>query len=74
MHSTYHIRIKKQYAAALIEDLQKVDAVEFLVGEEEDTEISPARLTEVKRRIDYYDKNPNELVSWDEVRKRLKFR
>ncbi len=74
MHSTYHIRIKKQYAAALIEDLQKVDAVEFLVGQEEDTEISPAQLTEVKRRIDYYDKNPNELVSWDEVRKRLKFR
>ena len=27
---TYHIRIKKNYAAAIIKDLQKLDAVELL--------------------------------------------
>ena len=73
MHSTYHLRIKKEYAASLIEDLQKADAVEFLAGQEEETDISASQMEEVKRRIEYYDKNPNELVSWDEVRKRLKF-
>ena len=31
------------------------------------------QMDEVKRRIDYYDKNPQELVSWEEVRTRLKF-
>jgi len=41
MAATYHIRIKKEYAAALIEDLQKVDADEFLAGQQESTEVSP---------------------------------
>ncbi len=72
MHTTYHVRIKKEYAAALIEDLEKVDAVELLV-DEENIEIPQSQIDEMKKRIDYYDKNPHELISWDEVRKRLKF-
>ncbi len=28
--SSYHIRIKKEYASAIIEDLQLVDAIEIL--------------------------------------------
>ena len=32
--NTFHIRIKKQYAAALIEDLIKVHAVESIPEEE----------------------------------------
>ena len=73
MHATYHIRIKKEYAAALIEDLKKVDAVELLNDESEELEIPQWQMDEVKRRIEYYDKNPHELVLWDEVRKLLKF-
>ena len=72
MSATYHIRIKKEYAAALIEDLQKVNAVEF-IAEKDDIDIPQWQMDEVKRRIDYYDKNPQELVSWEEVRTRLKF-
>ncbi len=72
MFTTYHIRIKKEYAAELIEDLQKTDAVELLDKQEDDIEISEQQMEEVKRRIAYYDKNPHELVSWEEVRKRLK--
>ena len=34
MSATYHIRIKKEYATAIIEDLQKKDAVEFVPEEE----------------------------------------
>ena len=72
MSATYHIRIKKEYAAALIEDLQKVNAVEF-IAEKDDIDIPQWQMDEVKRRIDYYDKNSQELVSWEEVRTRLKF-
>ena len=72
MSATYHIRIKKEYAAALNEDLQKVNAVEF-IAEKDDIDIPQWQMDEVKRRIDYYDKNPQELVSWEEVRTRLKF-
>jgi len=72
MHTTYHIRIKKEYAAELIEDLQKMDAVELLDKHEDDIPVSQSQMDEVGKRIAYYDKNPHELVSWDEVRKRLK--
>ncbi len=72
MQATYHIRIKKDYAAALIEDLQKMEAVEFINDKEADIEIPQFHQDEVKRRIDYYDKNPHELISWEDVRKSLK--
>ncbi len=72
MSTTYHIRIKKEYVAALIEDLQKTDAVELLEKHVDDFEISNAQIAEVKRRIEYYDKNPDKLASWDKVRKQLK--
>ena len=71
MQSTYHIRIKKEYAAELIEDLEKADAVELLADGPESNDIPKWQMDEVKRRIDYYDKNPHELVSWEDVRKRL---
>jgi hypothetical protein len=29
-NTTYHIKIKKEYAAAIIEDLKQVDAIEIL--------------------------------------------
>jgi putative addiction module component (TIGR02574 family) len=72
MSTTYHIRIKKEYAAALIEDLQKTDAVELIEKHEDDVDISDEQVAEVRRRIAYYDANPGKLLSWDEVRKRLK--
>ncbi len=72
MQATYHIRIKKDFAAALIEDLHKMEAVEFICDKEADIEIPQWQQDEVKRRIDYYDKNPQELISWEDVRKSLK--
>lgn len=35
MALTYHIRIKKDYAASLIEDLEKVDAIELISQEDQ---------------------------------------
>jgi len=73
MSATYYLRIKKEYATALIEDLRKIDAVEFISVQEEDIDIPQWQMDEVKRRIEYYDKDPHELVLWEEVRKRLNF-
>jgi Putative addiction module component len=49
-----------------------VDAVEFISDGETDIPIPQWQIDEVKRRIEYYDKHQNELVPWEEARKRLK--
>ncbi len=54
------------------ENIQKPEST-FSCNAGETMALSRTQMEQVKRRIDYYDKNPHELVSWDEVRKRLKF-
>ena len=49
MPDTLHLRIKKQYAAALIEDLIKVDAVESV--EEDTIELTPAQKTALDKEL-----------------------
>lgn len=61
---TYHIRIKKEYAAAIIEDLQKKDAVE-LVPEDEAFDVPQWQKDEVRKRIDKYKNNPELLIDED---------
>jgi Putative addiction module component len=70
MPDIYHIRIKKEYAAALIDDLIKIDAVE-------DIEPSLAELPQWQK--DALDKelqaiadNPNYTVPWESVKNRFK--
>ncbi|MEO6283097.1 MAG: hypothetical protein ABIN80_04030 [Dyadobacter sp.] len=70
MSVTYHIRIKKDYAASLIEDLQKMDAVELI--KESDDEIVPAwQKEEVNQRIKKYRDQPDLLIDEDPVFKML---
>lgn len=38
---------------------------------EDDFELSPAHKKELDYRIDHYLKNPNDVLSWDEVERRL---
>ena len=64
MPATYHIRIKKEYAAAIIEDLRKKDAVE-LVPEEEAFDVPQWQKEEVRRRIEKYKNNPELLIDED---------
>jgi len=64
MPATYHIRIKKEYAAAIIEDLRKKDAVE-LVPEEEAFDVPQWQKEEVCKRIDKYKNNPEFLIDED---------
>jgi len=70
MAEVYHLKIKKEYAAALIDDLIKVDAVE-------DMELQNAELTQWQK--DALDKelqaiadNPNFTIPWDSVKNSFK--
>ena len=49
-----------------------MDEAEHFAANEENVDISKQQLEEIKRRIDYYDANPHELVSWEEVQKNVK--
>ena len=56
MPDTLHLRIKKQYAAALIEDLIKVDAVESV--EEDAIELTPAQKAALDKGLGGIKNNP----------------
>jgi hypothetical protein len=70
MSVTYHIKIKKEYAASVIEDLQKMDAVE-LIKETIDEIVPDWHITEVQQRIEKYKDNPGLLIDEAEVFKML---
>ena len=68
--NTYHIVVKKKYATAIIEDLQKLDAVELLP----DTafQIPQWQIDEIRKRKAYYKQHPEELIDWDDAQKMIK--
>jgi len=70
MQSIYHIRIKEEYAAAIIEDLKKKEGVEFLPANEA-FDIPQWQMDEVLKRKKYYKEHPEELISWEESEKML---
>jgi hypothetical protein len=69
--TTLHIRIKKDYAAALIEDLIKVDAVEA-VDEEESIELTSQQKEALDKELNAMASNPQYLQKWDDIRHRFK--
>ena len=71
MAVTYHIRIKKDYAASLIEDLQKADAIDLIKDDEGDFVVTKAQMNEVNARIKKYQDSSHLLVDEDEVFKML---
>ncbi len=68
MPDTLYVRIKKSYAAAIIKDLQKLDAVELL----EEAPIPEWQKKEVRKRLKDLKKNPSKAVSWNEATKKIK--
>jgi hypothetical protein len=70
MPDTLHLRIKKQYAAALIEDLIKVDAVESV--EEDTIELTPAQKTALDNELQLIKDNPSYLLKWNDIKNRYK--
>ena len=67
MSLTYHIRIKKDYAASLIEDLQKMNAIELIT----ENEVPQWQIDEVNQRIKKYENKPELLLDEDVVFKIL---
>ena len=68
MPDTLYVRIKKNYAAAIIKDLQKLDAVELL----EEAPIPEWQKKEVSKRLKDLQKKPSKGVSWKEATKKIK--
>lgn len=70
MPEIYHLKIKKEYAAALIDDLIKVDAVENI--EAEDTELLQWQKDALDKELQAIAENPDYTISWDSVKDRFK--
>lgn len=70
MTDTLHLRIKKQYAAALIEDLIKVEAVEPV--EEDTIELTPDQKAALDKELDTIKNNPGYLFKWNDIKQRYK--
>jgi hypothetical protein len=68
MPDTLYVRIKKGYAADVIKDLQKMDAVELL----EEAPVPEWQKKEVRKRLKDLQKNPSKAVGWNEATKKIK--
>jgi len=69
--TTLHIRIKKEYAAALIADLIKVHAVEA-VEEDEPIELTTRQMEALDKELATIKADPTYLKKWDDVKSRFK--
>ena len=69
MAEIYHIKIKKEYAAALIDDLIKIDAVENI--ESDNTEKPQWQKDALDEQLKLLENNPGQTVTWDSVKNRF---
>jgi hypothetical protein len=72
MADTYFIRIKKDYAADVIEDLQKMDAVEFI--DEENIDIPQWQKDKVLVAKNKVEEDPSLLIDWETVKQNIRKR
>jgi hypothetical protein len=70
MPKIYHIKIKKEYAAALIDDLIKVDAVEDI--EQQQAELPQWQKDALDIELQAIVDNANYTIPWDNVKNRFK--
>jgi hypothetical protein len=63
MEQNYLVKIKKEYASDVIEDLLQMEAIEVL----EEPAIPEWQKEEVRRRLEYAELFPENLVPWDEA-------
>jgi hypothetical protein len=70
MPEVLHVIIKKDYAASLMEHLQKEQAIEFVA---EDTEDIPEWQKEaVRKTLQDVQQHPEQLQPWDIVKQKYK--
>ena len=70
MSDTLHLRILKDYAAALIEDLIKLDAVETVTNDK--IELTPAKKTALDKELESVKNNPSYMKKWNDVKGQFK--
>jgi hypothetical protein len=70
-NTTFHIRIKQQYAASLIEHLEKEQAIE-IIEEEETPDIPEWQKEAVRKTLQQVQQNPASLQSWDTIKQKYK--
>ncbi|MCO5237956.1 MAG: addiction module protein [Chitinophagaceae bacterium] len=68
MDNTLYIRIKKDHAADVIKDLQKLNAVELL----EEPPIPEWQKKEVRKRLKDLQKNSSKAIGWDDASRKIK--
>ena len=68
MADTMFVRIKKKYAAEILKDLEKLNAVELL----DEAPIPDWQKKEVKKRFKELKKDPSSGVSWEDAKERIK--
>lgn len=71
MDEVVHLRIKKEYAAELIADLIRADALEQVSLNE--PEIPEWQKEAVRKTLEEIKNHPETLQSWEEIRKTMKF-
>jgi hypothetical protein len=65
---TVYLKIKKKYAADILKDLEKIDAIELL----DSPPIPDWQKKEVRRRLKELKKNPSKSIAWSEGLKKNK--
>ena len=70
MPDTCFIRIKKGYAADVIEDLQKMDAVELI--DEDNFTIPQWQIDKVRAAKNKADEDPSLLIDWNTVKQNIR--
>ena len=68
MADTMFVKIKKKYAAEILKDLEKLNAVELL----DEAPIPDWQKKEVKKRFKELKKDPSLGVSWEDAKERIK--
>ena len=68
MPEEYHIRVKKEYAASLIEHLRKEDAIELI--DNDDTDIPEWQKEAVRKTLQQIKDDPSVLQPWETVKQK----
>ena len=70
MPDTLHIRIKKEYAAELLNDLVKAEAVELV--EPDIIDLTPAQQAALDKELQAIHADPSYLLKWKDVEHQFK--
>jgi len=70
MSEVYHLKIKKEYAAALIEDLIKTEAVENIASENMAT--PQWHQAALDKELQQIAESKNHVINWDSARNKFK--